>query len=162
MAKTPMSATDHDEVGGSSDGFTLFELLAVLTIVAIVLGVVMHLMPAGAGASGVRAGAADLANALRSVRVSAINTQREQVALIDVERRQVRFSHTRGSVTLDRSLKLSVTSADSERTGGSGAGIRFYPNGSSSGGTVVLRKGQLAYDVRVNWLTGKVSAAPLD
>ena len=45
------------------------------------------------------------------------------------------------------------------------AGIRFYPDGSSSGGSISVRRGSEAGDggvrLRVDWLLGSVSQEPL-
>jgi general secretion pathway protein H len=49
----------------------------------------------------------------------------------------------------------SETSAG-ERHGEKVAGIRFFPNGTSTGGKVRLETGRQVYEVRVNWLTGRV------
>ncbi|MFC6669230.1 GspH/FimT family pseudopilin [Marinobacterium aestuariivivens] len=38
----------------------------------------------------------------------------------------------------------------------SGPSIRFYPDGSSSGGTVVLTGSGGRYEIGVDWLTGRV------
>jgi hypothetical protein len=34
--------------------------------------------------------------------------------------------------------------------------IRFLPNGASTGGRIRLETGRQAYEVRVNWLSGRV------
>ncbi len=54
---------------------------------------------------------------------------------------------------------ISVTSETSavEQQGRKVAGIRFFPNGASTGGKVRLETGRQAYEVRVNWLTGRVA-----
>jgi general secretion pathway protein H len=42
------------------------------------------------------------------------------------------------------------------------AGVRFFPNGSSTGATIDLRTERQAYEVRINWLTGRVSTAAIE
>ena len=37
--------------------------------------------------------------------------------------------------------------------------VRFYPDGSSSGAVITLRRDALAYTVTVDWLLGSVSMA---
>ena len=37
--------------------------------------------------------------------------------------------------------------------------IRFYPDGSSSGAIITLRRESLAYTLKVGWLLGRVSMA---
>ena len=154
----PTSATDRtDGENGRSDGFTLFELLAVLTIMALSIGVLMHMLPSGSGNGALRSSASALANEFRNARILAINRQRQSVVRIDAERRLVRASGQPKPLQLARSIRLQITSADSEQTERGLAGVRFFPNGSSTGGTVVLKQNGNAYEVRVNWLTGRVS-----
>ena len=44
--------------------------------------------------------------------------------------------------------------------GGARGGIRFFPDGSSTGGRVTLSHGSRQYFVDVDWLTGRVSVFP--
>ena len=88
-AKMRMFGTDKSSRDGRCDGFTLFELLAVLTIASISLGVMLHLMPAGAGTSGLKSNASQLAAELRNARIAAINRQKQTVVRIDPDKRLV-------------------------------------------------------------------------
>jgi general secretion pathway protein H len=40
--------------------------------------------------------------------------------------------------------------------------IRFFANGMSCGGTIALTRFDAAYEVRVNWLTGRVEIVSRD
>lgn len=51
--------------------------------------------------------------------------------------------------------KINTTSAEVGNT--QQAGIRFYPDGSSTGGSVDLTYNQQTYKVNVEWVTGRVS-----
>jgi general secretion pathway protein H len=50
------------------------------------------------------------------------------------------------------SLELPVT----EQVGTNAGRMRFFPDGSASGGKVVLREGGRAATISVNWLNGDV------
>jgi general secretion pathway protein H len=52
---------------------------------------------------------------------------------------------------------LSVTSATSDQSSGDIARIRFFPDGSSTGGRITLRSGRREWHVNVSWLTGAIS-----
>jgi general secretion pathway protein H len=52
---------------------------------------------------------------------------------------------------------LSITSAASDQSGGAIARIRFFPDGSSTGGRITLRSGQREWHVNVSWLTGAIT-----
>ena len=44
--------------------------------------------------------------------------------------------------------------AEPERAGAARGGFRFFPDGSSTGGDVVLRSGDNELKICVDWLTG--------
>jgi general secretion pathway protein H len=49
-----------------------------------------------------------------------------------------------------------MTTAPERRSETTGL-IRFYPDGSSTGGGVSLQRGRDRFDILVNWLTGGVA-----
>jgi general secretion pathway protein H len=86
----------------------------------------------------------------------------DRVAVIDVAQRAIEFGNGIPPLLFSRSIDLDVVAADSERRSPSSAAIRFFPNGSSTGGTINLKSKGNAYEIRVNWLTGRVSTAALN
>lgn len=90
-----------------------------------------------------------------------MRTGTERLAEIDPSARVLRFSDGSAPLAINPDLTIAVTAADTERTSPQKIGIRFYPNGSSSGATIKLNSEQQGYEVRVNWLTGRVSSAAL-
>ena len=40
--------------------------------------------------------------------------------------------------------------------------ISFFANGTSCGGTIALTRFDTGYEIRVNWLTGRIEVAPRD
>ncbi len=78
---------------------------------------------------------------------------------VDLEGATVRSGAPGGySVEVARGMKIELVQSSHEVTD-EGGGIRFLPNGQSSGGAVTLSRGDLAYQVSVNWLTGGVTVA---
>jgi general secretion pathway protein H len=141
---------------GGEAGFTLFELMLVLTILVMVTVLVSSLYRSNVGSTGFQSSAQVLASRLRDLRAAAMIKGNERVATIDVNRGFVNFGDGRPPLTFDRNVKLAVTAAESEQRSPSVAGVRFYPNGSSSGGVISLQRQQQVYQVQVNWLTGRV------
>ena len=41
-------------------------------------------------------------------------------------------------------------------------GVRFYPDGSSTGGRVLISRGGHGYQVGVTWLTGRIAIGRWD
>ncbi len=60
---------------------------------------------------------------------------------------------------LPSDLEIRMLTARSEQLDESIANIRFFPDGSSTGGRITLRGGSDDYDVSVDWITGRISVA---
>lgn len=142
-------------------GFTLFEILIVMTIAVMALASVSVLYRKPSGASQVKAAALIAASRLRDLRAAAMTSGEERVAEIEPVARLLHFGDGRASLQLGPAIEIAVTAADGERRSPTRAGIRFFPNGSSTGATIKLKSNRQSYEVRVNWLTGRVSASAL-
>jgi general secretion pathway protein H len=53
-------------------------------------------------------------------------------------------------------MRASITSAAEDAPNEHSGRIRFFPDGSSTGGRITLRAGQRQWHVNVSWLTGEV------
>jgi len=132
-------------------GFTLLELLVALGIVAVVLGTLIVARPNASG-SRVNAAARGVSATLRLARAQAIERNTEIVVSIDPEMRTVRSPL--GEWQLPHGVRVAFTYAESERIGVTG-GLRFYPDGQSSGGEVSLALEGRTARLSVSWLTGE-------
>jgi general secretion pathway protein H len=59
-------------------------------------------------------------------------------------------------VTLPKGLSISITSAKEDRPNDHTGRIRFFPDGSSTGGRITLQSGKRQWHVNVSWLTGEI------
>ena len=132
-------------------GFTLLELLVVLGIIAIVLGAMIVARP-NAASTRVSAAARTVAATLRLARAQAIERNTEIVVSIDPQTRTV--LSPRGKWQLPRGVSVALTYAESERMGTAG-GLRFFPDGQSSGGEISLGLEGRNARLTVSWLTGE-------
>ncbi len=57
---------------------------------------------------------------------------------------------------IPETIDLTVVTAQTELTGGGAASIRFFGDGSSTGGRVTLERGNAAWKIDINWLTGQI------
>lgn len=139
----------------SESGFTLLELIVALAVVALVLAVTVPRLDIGAG--GLRADEHALLSALRLAREQAILTETETAFTIDLEtlRWSVPAAGAQGVLSGRASL---VVMADIGEKGPRTAAVRFLPDGASSGGEFLLQAGEGRRTVRVDWLTGRVTA----
>lgn len=149
-----MSNIGRDRSDTAEAGFTLVEVLAVLAIIALTAALAM---PSPAGSRhhhALKASAIELASALKSARAAAIRTNSEQTLTIDTSLRSI-MSEGRAPVRLaSANVALELLTIRSEEIGPSTGRLRFYPDGSSTGGRVVLRLGQREAAVIVDWMTG--------
>ena len=63
------------------------------------------------------------------------------------------------AATMDLELQPNPSAGHSGRIPEDRFRIRFYPDGSSSGAIITLRRESLAYTLKVGWLLGRVSMA---
>ena len=132
-------------------GFTLVELLVVMGILAIVLVVVVNARPKAA-ATRVAVTARAVGATLQLARAQAMANNTETVFRIDTDRLQ--FGLPRSMHSFPRGMTVAMTVAETERMADVG-GIRFFPDGQSSGGEIALTLDGRSAHIAVNWLTGE-------
>jgi general secretion pathway protein H len=136
-------------------GYTLLEMLAVLALLALVATLSF---PAGKSASrqNLESQALQISAKLKAARVLAISRNTEVTLDVDLARRRITISGGDQPLELSDDIALTMLTARNEVQRGQGA-IRFFPDGTSTGGSLSLRRGHRAAVVAVNWLTGKIS-----
>jgi general secretion pathway protein H len=144
--------------GSRSRGVTLLELIVVLAIVGLVLALIPGFMLRSQPGLDVTMAARALADGLRHTRSQAMLGNREEVFSLDVEQRLFRAGRDQPLKQLDRAIELHLYTA-AELIGSESGQIRFFPDGSSTGGAIDLTRGDLHSQVRVDWLTGQVEIA---
>jgi general secretion pathway protein H len=138
-------------------GFTLLELLVVLAIIGIVLALVPGFMLRGQPGLGVDVTARGIADALRQARSHAMMQNRDQLFALDVEQHLFRIGGQRAPVQMDKNIQVTFQTARSETIGETVGQIRFFPDGSATGGRIGLTLDGQQVEVVVDWLTGLVS-----
>jgi len=139
----------------NSRGYTLLELLVVFTVMGLVLASVPMIVASARPGPTARVAAQELAAALRLTRSEAIGRYASAVLLLDVERRVYRGADGREHA-LAEGLDLNFVTARSELAGVRAGQIRFFPDGSATGGRITVTDGGRSYIVTVDWLTGAV------
>ena len=141
---------------GRTKGFTLVEVMVVLVIIALIMGMVATAMSRSVSSAEARAATRKLVASLRYTRARAIIDKGEQVFQINTDARSY-MAPGRKMVTLPKGVDITVTTARSEITSEDVAGIRFFPDGGSTGGHIELTVNEREYRVNVAWLTGETS-----
>ncbi|RAO74873.1 GspH/FimT family pseudopilin [Dyella jiangningensis] len=144
--------------GGRSRGFTLLEMLAVILLIGIAAAAVAVSVTQGLASARVAAASGELAAALRATRTQAIVHGNEHT--FDVDTRANTYRADDGKVVrLPTGMRIGITSAKEDQVSATTGRIRFFPDGSSTGGHITLQRNQRQWRVNVSWLTGAVSVA---
>lgn len=140
-------------------GFSTFEMLGVLAIVALALALIVPALR-GPGPHALLAGQArGLGALLVEARANALLSGRLVICEIDVDQRTVRVQPGGRRLQLPATLALSATVEDAGLAAGRRAHLHFFPDGSASGGRIVLGAGALATAVVVDRMTGDVAVS---
>jgi general secretion pathway protein H len=135
-------------------GFTLVELMVVMVIIALIMGLVATSMSRSISGAEARAASRKLVASLRYTRARAIIDKKEQVFQVDTDNRSYQ-APGRKQIDLPEGVDITITTARSEVTAEDIAGIRFFPDGGSTGGHIELTVNDREYRVNVAWLTGE-------
>jgi general secretion pathway protein H len=140
-------------------GFTLLEVMVVLVIGAIMYALILAVPARGASFADLKAAARTLASGLRQAQASAMATRRDALLTLDLESKEFLIPGDDHARQLPRGIDLKLFTAQSEVTSERRGSIRFYPDGSSTGGRITVSSGERKFLVDVDWLTGRVSIA---
>ncbi len=131
----------------------------VLAIGGLLLALTPPLVTAVMPGVELKAAARRTAAGLRLAREVAVAQGRDAAWLLDVEQNRYSLEGDPRAGTLPDGIELELVAAEEEMRDDAVGGIRFYPDGSSSGGRVILKRGERGYQVGVNWLTGRILIA---
>lgn len=141
----------------SARGFSLLELIMVLVIGAGVFAIVLGVAPKGASSADLKASARALASGLRQAQSTAMATRRDATLSVDMESREFNFTGSSRAHVLPEGIELKLLTAQTEVESERKGAIRFYADGSSTGGRITVAAGERHYFVDVDWLTGRVA-----
>jgi general secretion pathway protein H len=140
----------------ASAGFTLLELVVVLFVLGLAYAVAGPLLGGDVSSIDLKAAARQVAAGLRRARDVAATSQNEAVLAIDVERRSFIVTGDSREYALPKKVDVALFTADAEVAGNQVGRIRFYPDGSSTGGRITFSAAGAKQIVDVDWLTGRV------
>lgn len=106
-----------------------------------------------------RAAAEDLTALLKRTRGAALAQNREVAVFVDVDEKVYGIEGKPEMSPLPPEAEIRFLTAAEEISRESRGAIRFFPDGSATGGGIRLSQGARSYQVSVHWLTGQVSLA---
>jgi general secretion pathway protein H len=143
-------------------GFTLLEIICVLAIVALLAALILPAIPLGTSRARLEGYALSVAALLKSDRAAAIRAQTAVATTLNAATQTVRSGAYGSIVQLPGDVAFDAILAKRCGDRPAGATINFFPTGMSCGGTIILSRQSVGFQIRVNWLTGGVEIVSAD
>ena len=140
-------------------GFTLIELTVVLLIIVLGLTVIGTNISSGNQSAQLKAATRDLVSSLRYARGQALISQQEVTVAINLAENSYQISNRDKIYHFSDEIELTLVIAQDEFKDKEIGRLRFYADGSSSGGRITMEWSNLIYKIDVNWLSGKVEVS---
>ena len=138
-------------------GFTLLEMVCVLAIIAMMAGVlaavhstVRRPVPA---CRPMRFRPRAL---LKADRNAAIRRGTDVATLVDAGTRSIRSGATTDMIRIPDDVRFDALLPQTCNRRAALSTISFFASGMSCGGTIALTRLDAGYEIRVNWLTGRI------
>lgn len=141
----------------TQQGFTLLELIIVLVVSVLGFAAVGSNISSGNQSTRLQAAARDMASALRYAHGQALVTRQPVSVSVNLDENSYRISNKDKVYFMDEQIEISVVVAEEEMQEGKEASIRFFADGSATGGRITLEWGKQLRRIDVNWITGAVA-----
>jgi len=128
----------------------------VVAIIAMLAAVLLPRLPQGTSRPRLEAYAIETASLLKADRNAAIRRSIPIATEVNAVARRVRSGATGKVVRIPDDVAFQATLPQRCNERPALSTISFFPSGMSCGGSVVLTRFGVGYEVRVNWLTGGV------
>jgi general secretion pathway protein H len=148
---------DRTSLTGFEAGFTLLELIVVLVIISLASVFAAPLLTRPSGDATLIATAQKLADEMRLARASAIRDNAERTLTIDLARRRFWVDGVTAASPIASGISVDFVTLQREQLSASEGCLRFFVDGSATGGNVVLKAGKRTVSVDLDWMTGHAS-----
>lgn len=129
--------------------------MVVLAIMALALAVVPMQLSGTLEKARLQATARQMRQALRLVQSNAMAQRQTQRLVVDTRHGLWQAADHRHR--LPKGIRVTLTAARSERVDAFVSGVRFYPDGTSTGGVIELSNKSGHVSIQIDWLTGAVT-----
>jgi len=144
----------------SERGFTLLEMVCVLALIAIMAAVLLPFFPSHTTRSRLQGYVLQTAALLKEDRNSAIRRGTGVATLVDTGSRVIRSGASADMIRIPDDVRFETVLPRTCNHREALSTIRFFGSGMSCGGVVTLARENVGYEVRVNWLTGRIEIVP--
>ena len=97
-----------------------------------------------------------MVSALRFARGQALISHHETTVSLDLTNNNYTVSKRDKIYPIRKNIGITIVTAESELNGEGVGNIRFFADGSSTGGRITLKHGKTAWQIDINWLTGQI------
>jgi general secretion pathway protein H len=137
-------------------GFTLLETVCVIALVAMLAAVLLPFLPHHTSRSRLQAYALEAATLLKADRNSAIRRRADVATLVDAPSRAIRSGASSEVIRIPDDVRFDALLPQTCRQRAALSTISFFADGMSCGGSIALSRLDSTYEIRVNWLTGRI------
>jgi len=113
-------------------------------------------LSSGNNATAHQRAARDIVSALRYARGNALISHKETAVIFDLNNNSYTVNNRDKVYVIPETIKVTVTTTQSQLLGQQRGSIRFFADGSSTGGRVSLKRGENVWQIDINWLTGQI------
>ena len=145
---------------GSEAGFTLLEMVCALAIVGLMAAVLLPAIPKQTSRTRLEAYAIETAALLKADRNAAIRRRLDVTTQVDAPSRSLRSGASGQTVRVPEDVRFETLLPRNCDNRPVVASISFFASGMSCGGVIVLARLDAGYEIRVNWLTGRIEIVP--
>ena len=145
---------------GPEAGFTLLEMVCALAIVGLMAAVLLPAIPRQTSRTRLEAYAIETAALLKADRNAAIRRRLDVTTQVDAPSRSLRSGASGQIVRVPEDVRFETLLPRNCDNRPVVASISFFASGMSCGGVIVLARLDAGYEIRVNWLTGRIEVVP--
>lgn len=146
----------------TQQGMTLLELLVVLAIVSLALIVVAPNLSGSSDRASLERTARQIASNLRHTRATSIRRNESLAFTLNLAEKSFTAGAGTSETSYPNDIEIRAVVARGETLDDAKPAIRFWPDGSSTGGEIELSRNGRTFQVQVDWLTGSVDFSRLD
>jgi general secretion pathway protein H len=143
----------------SERGFTLLEFVCALALIAMIAAVLLPFVPRQTSRSRLQAYALQAATLLKADRNAAIRRGTDIATLVDAGGRVIRSGATAEIIRIPDDVEFKALLPRTCGRLDALSTISFFASGMSCGGAIALTRADAGYEIRVNWLTGRIEIA---
>lgn len=141
-------------------GFSLMEMVCAMALIAILAAVLLPIAPRQTSRARLQAYALETATLLKSDRNAAIRAGADVSTLVDAPSRAIRSGATSQTIRIPDDVRFDALLPRTCQQRAVLSTISFFADGMSCGGAITLARLDMTYEIRVNWLTGRIEIVP--